>query len=101
MCDKDDEICVLAMKTGILASPNSVPMVVDGHDADPFENAHPTLVRCFEQATAEQPCDDGLMRIRGPMNSSSGDTIIGLPGSSVGLSGFGSEIQESTWMTWF
>lgn len=87
------------MKTGILASPNSVPMVVDGQDADPFENAHPTLLRCLEQANAEQPCDEGLVRIRGPMGaSSSRDTSLGL---SVGLSGFGSEIQESTWMTWF
>ena len=32
LCDKDDEICVLAMKAGILASPSSVKSICREED---------------------------------------------------------------------
>ncbi|CAL1713138.1 unnamed protein product [Somion occarium] len=100
--DPNDEICVLARKTGILqCNTSSLHPIMDGAGSNPFEHAHPSLARCLEHATVEPPCsDDALERVRTSVQSC--DVSWGSTAPSLrNVTGFGQDIHESTWMSWF
>ncbi|EMD39931.1 hypothetical protein CERSUDRAFT_112176 [Gelatoporia subvermispora B] len=128
-CDENDEICVIARRTGIIMSPSRVNMAVDT-ESTAFEHAHPSLLKCLEQAASETACmSDPFASIRGPLRSllSSGmsrsyntsaertmqqrgmdtssesgyDSAAPSAQAEQDFSGVSSAFSDSSWMTWF
>ena len=128
-CDENDEICVIARRTGIIMSPSRVNMAVDT-ESTAFEHAHPSLLKCLEQAASETACiSDPFAPIRGPLRSllSSGmsrsyntsaertmqqrgpdlpgdsgyDSIHSHTQAEQDFGGVSSAFLDSSWMTWF
>ncbi|TCD70534.1 hypothetical protein EIP91_002880 [Steccherinum ochraceum] len=97
--DPSDEICRLAIRIGIVQQTGLPGMVLDGSEPNPYKHAHPSLVKCLEQANTTPPCGPGgLMRMRssvGRMASNSEAAASRQPGQ------FGVEIHDAAWMSWF
>ncbi|KAL6303466.1 hypothetical protein BKA93DRAFT_734813 [Sparassis latifolia] len=124
----EDEICVIARRTGILANTGAGNelMFLDG-DASPFEHAHPLLRRCFEQSTKEGlsaldpllPPHNSLGPLQTTSTSQTFSTSaertvhehvapVGMhrndsPSSQAACNAgwIGAEFQDSSWMTWY
>ena len=86
--EQNDEICMLVRR--IIPSTSNAHVVGPTTVADPFENAHPYLRRCLEQATAADPCMESglhLTRIRGPvgtiLHAQSDVRSYSMPGESL------------------
>ncbi|OCH85576.1 hypothetical protein OBBRIDRAFT_891076 [Obba rivulosa] len=128
-CDENDEICVIARRTGIIMSPSRMNRAVDA-ESTAFEHAHPSLLKCLEQAASESACmSDPFAPMRGPLrsllssgmsrsyNTSAERTMQqrgpDIPGdygygpaqpavqSDQDFSGVSSAFLDSSWMTWF
>ena len=73
----------------------------DNAESDPFDHAHPSLVRCLEQATMELPCEDEVMNKPAFLKLKEdvmwdANTVPVKP-----LDGFGKGIQDTAWLSWF
>ncbi|KAI8969635.1 hypothetical protein BD414DRAFT_258411 [Trametes punicea] len=78
-CDPDDEMCKIATRTGIFASPSgssTEPEVVPF----PTQGAHPSLVRAFEEAIANNPPPNDPILMPGPLH-----LVVPTSGSATGL----------------
>lgn len=116
---EDDEICILARRAGLVPE-REATVVPPPEDPNPFELAHPSLRRCYEQFIAKVPSTfvdplpgqlesmtqaystsaERTMHVddlNGGKDPSSAQTVY-----NAGLgSGLGSEFTVSSWMTYF
>ncbi|KAH9950592.1 hypothetical protein B0H21DRAFT_866625 [Amylocystis lapponica] len=116
----DDGLCQIARRTGLFLPADGTHTPADG-DADPFENAHPALRRCAEQAAVEGPRSPRLdfpgpraslfgtsqtystsaERTGGGNDHELSDAAAPSTMFGRGMAWSGAEFQDSSWMTWF
>ena len=96
--DHMDEICRLGQRVGLIMNPGVAGLTLSDTDLDPFEHAHPSLVRCREQASTESPCGPSVLaRVRTSVGSVF-DSDSSTPRYTSGQ--FGSDIHDANWMSW-
>ena len=98
--DFTDEICRLGQRLGMVYRPGLPGMEMSPSDADPFDYAHSSLVRCREQASTENPCGPGvLIRVRSSVGQFTSDAEP-YASSRYPTGQFGSDIHDAVWMSW-
>ncbi|KAK7690028.1 hypothetical protein QCA50_006672 [Cerrena zonata] len=90
--DFNDEICSLGRRIGVLqGNLNTMLSQDDTTESDPFDHAHPSLVRCLEKAMVEPPCMDEVVDRTDVMWD-----VNGVPLKA--FDGFGKGIQDTAWL---
>ncbi|KAH8104572.1 fungal-specific transcription factor domain-containing protein [Cristinia sonorae] len=96
--DFTDEICRLGQRVGIVHQPGVTGMVLTGSEPSPFKHAHPSLVRCLEQASTENPCGPGVLKRMRRSVAQMAD--LDVPPARNPAGQFGADIHDANWMSW-